>query len=160
MRFKNKSYRTSQYCDKMLKWLKTSMEPVCHICKEKTFVINSSMWSLSYCQMSPRAYLKGTIISPYDMISFKSMALGSSTPYPDVLHLLQELLLKTEKWRTLRTGSIISINCNYNLVSRSTTYIMIVNVNHYKQKWLILESSSIAFPRRNTSPILNVLIRP
>ena len=51
-----------------------------------------------------------------------------------------------------------SYTCN--VVSRSLVYIMIVNLNHYGQKWMILSYPSIACPRNNMSPILNGSIGP
>ena len=64
------------------------------------------------------------------------------------------------KNRTLRMGLIRSINCTYTVVWRSPAYMLIVNLNHYGQIWLILASPSIACPRSNMSPILNDSMRP
>ena len=52
------------------------------------------------------------------------------------------------------------INCTYNVVSRSPAYPLIVNLNHYSQKRLILASTLIVYPRRKMSPVLNGSIRP
>ena len=92
------------------------MYPVCQICKEKQTVIRSSMWNLSYYQMSPRVSLIDKIKSHYYVTSIISMVLDSWIPYPNTLYLLWKVWLKTEKWRILRIGSRSSINCTYNVV--------------------------------------------
>ena len=73
---------------------------------------------------------------------------------------LQEVWLKTDKWKTLRMVSIRSINCAYNVVSISPTYIKIVSLSHYGYKWEILANPSIVCPIRNMYPILNISIWP
>ena len=49
-------------------------------------------------------------------------------------------------------GSIESINCTYNVVPRSPAHMLVVNLNNYGHKWLILASYSIVFPIRHISP--------
>ena len=44
------------------------------------------------------------------------------------------------------------MNYTYNVVSRSPTYMLIVNVKHYEKKWLILASPPISIARKKMSP--------
>ena len=51
--------------------------------------------------------------------------------------------------------SIRSINFTCRVVSISPIYMMIVNLNHYGCKWMVLVYTSIVCPRRNIYPGLN-----
>ena len=64
-------------------------------------------------------------------------------------------IIKTEKWRKFRRESSMPTKCTWNVVSISPTYMLIVNLNHYGWKWLILESPSNVCQRSNMSPIFN-----
>ena len=136
------------------------MDPVCHNCKGKQSATMSSMWSLSWCQISPRSYLICAIILPYSVTSCTTTALYYWITYPSTFYLMREVWLKTEKRRTLRMGSSRSKKFTYNTVSRSPTYMLIINLKHYRQKCLILASPSISCPRRNMYPRLNGSIGP
>ena len=53
-----------------------------------------------------------------------------------------------------------SIKYTYNVVLISPAYMLILNLNHYRHKWLILESTSIVCPISNMYPRLNSSIGP
>ena len=125
------SFRISRSSDKMSEWIKTFMNPVCHIYKAKQSDIKSSMWIPSWCWRLPREYLIGTRTSPYVAILFISMILYSSTPYPDISYLVREILFKTIIWIALRMKS-----------SRSKKYILtwVQDSLHTCWKWTRITS--------------------
>ena len=57
-------------------------------------------------------------------------------------------MIENRKVNNIWMGSSRSINCTYNVILISPTYILIVNLYHYSHKLLIFESHSIVCPRK------------